>query len=318
MYKNFKELQASLSITTPKTLVVAAAHDAHTLEAVFIAAKALPIRYILVGDRKKIMTISKKLDNIPDLEYIIDGGDNADCACKAIALIREGRGDALMKGILETSTLLKAVLDKENGIRDAGTMSHLAMLESPSYHKLVAVTDGGMIPCPTLEQKATIVRNATYFYHGLGVKCPKIAALSASEAVSGKMPETMDASELHAMCDRGELGESLLEGPMSFDIAISRDAAEIKGYSSQISGDVDIFLAPNITVGNVLCKSLLYWGGAKMAGCVLGAKVPIVLVSRGATAEEKLLSITLCLGARQTNTKREKRESIYEATDDWQ
>jgi len=292
MYKGFKELIEKAAIK-PGTLVVAAAHDSHTLEAVYTAAKEFRLKYILVGDREKIMSISSTLGESPDLSTVINVENDIDCARKAVALIKDGCGDALMKGILDTGTLLKAVLHKENGIRGSGTLSHLAILETAAYHKLIGITDGGMIPNPTLEQKAEIAKNAAGYFRSLGYKKPKIAALCAFEKCSPKMQETVDAAELQAMCRKGELGECLLEGPLSFDIAVSSGSASIKGFKSEISGETDILLVPNITVGNVLGKGLIYWAGAKMAGCILGAKTPIVLASRGASAEEKLLSIML-------------------------
>ena len=294
MFAGFDELHGKPAGCTPKTLVAAAAHDEHTLEAIYDATKEFPMQYRLVGNREKIMAISTKLGTTPDPNAIVDATDDNDCARKAVALVRNGMGDLLMKGMLESGVLLKAVLDKDSGIRSSETLSHLAVLEVPGYHKLVGVTDGGMLPYPTLEQKAAIVRNTVAFYERLGFKQPKFAALSASESVSGKIPETVDAAELQAMCERGELGDCLLEGPLPFDISVSREAASVKGVSSKVSGDVDVFLVPNITAGNVLAKGLIYWGKTKMAGCVLGAKVPIVLVSRNATAEEKLFSIMLC------------------------
>ena len=297
MYRNFEELKNSLSTDAPKTMVVASAHDKHTLEAVYGAVKSLPMKYILVGVRDKIMEISGELGVTPNSEDILDAADDAECAVKSVKLIREGRGNVLMKGLIETGTLLKAALDKENGIRGTGTMSHLAILEVPGYHKLVGVTDGGMIPHPDLAQKADIIRNAVELFQRLGIKKPNVAALAAAEAVSDKMPETKDAAELQAMCERGELGECAVEGPLSFDIAVCKESAAIKKHPGKITGEVDIFAVPAVATGNILCKGLIYWGGAKMAGCVLGAKVPIVLVSRGATAEEKLFSIMLCLKA---------------------
>ena len=176
-------------------------------------------------------------------------------------------------------------------------MSHLAVLEVPGYHKLLSVTDGGMIPAPTLEQKRGLIQNTTTFYHRLGVPLPKIAALAASESVNPGIPDTVEAALLRDLCETGGLGQCLVEGPLSFDIAVGRAAADLKGCRSQISGDVDVLLVPNITAGNLFCKGLLLWGGAKMAGCVLGARAPIVLVSRGASVEEKVLSIMLCLCA---------------------
>ena len=297
MFRDFQGLRAGLEATPPKTLVVAAAHDVHTLEAVYAAEKEFPMQYILVGRRELILEISANLGFSPPSGAIVDGDDEDDCARKAVSLIRDGRGDVLMKGIIKTGRLLSAALDKSAGIRGSGTMSHLSILEISGYHKLIGITDGGMIPSPTLEQKADIVRNTVAFYERMGFHLPKIAALSASETVSVKIPETTEAAALQSMCEKGELGRCILEGPLSFDIAISRESAAIKGHSSGISGDTDVFLVPNITVGNVLVKGLLFWGGAKMAGCVLGAQIPVVLASRIATAEEKLLSIMLCLKA---------------------
>jgi len=293
--KSFDDLRAKLDKAAPKAIAVAAAHDKHTLEALFAAAKALPMRCIPVGDRQKILEIAAELGETIDAGSIIDCGDDADCARLAVSLVREGRANVLMKGILETGTLMKAVLDRETGIRDSGIMSHFAMLEIPAYHKVVIGTDGGILTNPTLEQKADIVRNAVSFCRKLGYGLPKIAALCASESVSDKMPETVDAAALQRMCENGELGDCLLEGPLSFDIAIDPESARVKGKASAITGDVDILLVPNITTGNVFVKGLLYWGGAKMAGCVIGARAPIVLLSRGASAEEKMLSILLCL-----------------------
>jgi len=292
MYRNFEELK-SIEKDIQSTLVVAAAHDMHTLEAVFASAKEHDTRYILVGHREKIITISTELGIVPDPDSIVDGGDDADCARIAVELIRSGNGNALMKGILDTATLLKAVLNKESGVRGSGTLSHLAMIESPGYHKLVGVTDGGMIPRPTFEQKIDIVKNAAGYFRNIGYKKPKIAALCAAETVSPKIPETVEAAELQEMCRKGELEDCILEGPISFDLAISKETAKIKGYKSEISGESDILLVPDITTGNVLVKSLVYWGKSKMAGCIIGAKVPIVLASRGASAEEKLLSIMI-------------------------
>ena len=226
-------------------------------------------------------------------DLIIDTQDDETSAKVAVSLIKDGTGDALMKGLVDTGTLLKAALDKNKGIRGSGTLSHLAILETPGYHKLLGITDGGMIPTPTFEQKIDIVENAAAFYRALGYKTPNIAALCASETVNPKIPETLEAAELQKMCAIGELGDCLLEGPLSFDLAISRESADIKGFQSKISGETDILLVPDFTVGNVLAKGLIYCAGAVMAGIILGAKTPIILTSRGASTKEKLLSILL-------------------------
>jgi len=294
MYKNLKELSDHITMK-PKTLIVAAAHDMDTLKAVYSASKKFRMRYILVGDREKIISFTSQLGYTPDNTTIIDCKEDAECAEKAVALIRQGTGGALMKGIIETGILLKAVLNKENGIRGTGTLSHLAILEPPEYHKLIGITDGGMIPNPTPDQKRDIVINAVKYYRSIGYEDPKIAALCASETINPKIQETVDAAELQDMCRKGDLGICTLEGPLSFDIAISKESAQKKGVTSEISGDTDIFLVPNITVGNVLAKGIIYWAKAKMAGCILGAQVPIVLTSRGASDEEKLYSIMMSL-----------------------
>jgi len=294
MFRSFSDIDRG-AIETHRTLVVAAAHDIHTLEAVFEAAKELGTQYILVGDREKIISLSSDIGYSPGSETIVDAIDTPTCASIAVDLIRTGSGNALMKGIIETGTLLKAVLNKESGIRGSGILSHLALLESPGYHKLIGVTDGGMIPSPTLEQKIGIVKNAVGFFNHIGYEKPKVAALCASETISPKIQETVEAAELQAMCRESGLGDCLLEGPISFDLAISKESAEIKSFKSEISGETDILLVPNITVGNVFMKGQIYWAGAKMAGCILGAEAPIVLASRGASAEEKLLSILISM-----------------------
>lgn len=297
--KSFDSLLARVRGAAPKTLVVAAAHDPHAMQAVFAAIRQLPLPFILVGNREKIDTIAAEMGWQIAPEQIVDAADDTDSAQKAVALVRQKQGDVLMKGALQTATLLKAVLDRENGIRGQAVMSHIAVLEVPAYHKLVAITDAGMNTHPDLTQKAAIAQNAVAFWRSLGCGVPKVAALAAVETVSDKMLETQDAAALAEEYRQSGREDYILEGPISFDLAASRESARIKGYQSQISGDVDIFLAPEITAANVLCKALQYWGGAKMAGCVLGARAPIVLTSRGASAEEKLLSILLCASAEE-------------------
>lgn len=296
----FEDLQSRLNSHNQKTLIVAAAHDKHVLEAILEATRRLPIDYKLVGNKDQIIEISKSLNWEIPLSKIIESYDDRKSATIAVNLVKQGKGDVLMKGILETSTLLKAVLNKETGLRkpeDNTVMSHIAVLEVPSYKKLIFVTDGGMIPHPTLEHKKELVKNSVKFLKSLGYTKPKVAALAAVETVSEKLPETVEAAELRKMYEKGEFEDCILEGPVSFDLSISPKVAETKKYMSEISGDVDVFLVPEITTGNVLSKSLISWGGAKMAGCILGVKNPIVLTSRGSSAEEKFLSILLCMSS---------------------
>ena len=297
MLSNFEELKKSAQGKGVKTIAVAAAADEHTLEALKDLEEHLSVRCFLVGERADIMRICSQISLKIEDSDIVDAEGEEDAAAKAVTLCAEGKADILMKGKLQTSTLLKAVLNKETGIRQGGLMSHLAVLESPAYHKLMFITDGGINPNPDASQKKAILENTVTFLHRLGYDVPNAAALAAVETLSDKMPETADAAELAQKNKNGEISGCYVEGPLSFDLAVSRESSEIKGVDTKLAGETDIFLMPNISAGNIMTKSLLYLGGAKMAGCVLGAKVPIVLTSRGATSEEKLLSFLLCLAA---------------------
>ena len=294
LHKNFDSLLKSRTGSRKCRLIVAAAHDPHTLGAIFEAAGVFGLEYELIGDGGKIVEIAAQMGRELPVGCVHNTGDDDETARKSVAMAKKITDGVLVKGLIETSTLLRAVVNREDGIRAADTMSHVAFLELPGYHKLVAVTDGGMIQNPSLEQKADIVNNVANLYRTAG-QVPKIACLSSSETVSLKFEESVHGARLKEMAAEGAFGDVMLEGPISFDLAISRKAAEKKGYASPICGDVDVFFVPNITVGNVMCKCLIEWAGAKMAGIVLGATLPIVLVSRAASAEEKLNSIALCL-----------------------
>ena len=293
MYSNFGELQKSRK--GESKLVVAAAHDEFTLEAVFKAAEVFGLSYQLVGDEEKIKRICEKLGKEPN--GVIHSTSDEEIAKKAVSLIKEVVDGILVKGHIETSTLLKAVVNKEYGIRKAKTMSHIAFLEISAYKKLLAVTDGGMCANPNLEQKIDIVKNAINLYKNMADDnyIPKVAALAASETLNPKLDDSVHADELRKLAHSGEFGSVVFEGPISFDLAVSKKSADKKGYESPVCGDVDIFLMPGITSGNVFCKCLIEWAGAKMAGVVVGASAPIVLVSRSASTDEKLNSIAICL-----------------------
>ena len=290
----FPALRDKLHDLPPKTAVVAAAHDEHTLQAVFAARRDGLIRPILVGRKEEILSIACRLGEEADPPQVVDAGEDPDCAAKSVELVRSGEGSMLIKGMLPTGTLLKAVVNRETGIRASEVMSHVAILDVPSYHKLLYVTDGGMVVAPDLEQKRHILKNAVDFCRFLGYDCPKAAALCAVETVNPAMPETADAAALKAEGERGDFGPCLVEGPIALDLATDSEAARVKGYHSPVAGDVDILLAPSIAAGNLLGKSLYGLAGGEMAGVVLGAKVPITVNSRGATAEEKYWSILIC------------------------
>ena len=189
--------------------------------------------------------------------------------------------------------MLKPVLQKENGLLVDRTISHIAIHEMNNYHKLLAATDGGIIMYPDLKMKKQIVENAVSLFHKFGYKNPKVAILTAIEKTNKKMPETIDAQELKQMNIDGEIKDCVVEGPISYDLTMSKESAEIKGFASPVTGNADILVVPNMLTGNILGKSLIYSANAKMAGLVIGAKVPIVLTSRGATYREKYLSIII-------------------------
>lgn len=289
----FDELKETLHDLPVKQAVVAAAHDEHTLQAVFAARRDGFIRPILVGERKEIFSIARRLGEELEEDQVIEASGEQACAQQAVALIREGKGELLIKGMLQTGTILKAVVSKENGIRRSEVMSHVAILDVPSYHKLLFITDGGMVVAPDLEQKRHILKNAVEFCRFLGYERPKAAALCAVETVTAAMPETQDAARLKEEGGRGEFGPCEVEGPISLDLATDRDAARTKHYQSSVAGDADILLVPAIAVGNVLGKALYGLAGGEMAGVVLGAQVPITVNSRGASAQEKYWSILI-------------------------
>lgn len=291
MIKSFDDLKILVrNDTEKKTVVVAAADDEHTLEGIHAAMTAGLIKSVLIGDREKIKQIIKNKGFAIDAP-VIDISDEQKAAQKAVAVIREGNAHFLMKGKLQTATLLKEVVHKETGLNQGKNMSHIGLFEIPTYHKLVVITDGGMLLYPDLAQKKAILENAVETLARIGNECPKVAVMAASEAVNPKAPESVDAAELKKMYLSGQIKSCIVEGPISYDLAMSSQAAEIKGYVSPVAGDADIMLMPSMSAGNLAAKALTVSGKAKMAGIVVGAKVPIVLVSRGASSEEKFLSL---------------------------
>jgi len=294
MLKNFAQLREKAGASAPKTVAVACAHDAHTLEAVLHASSEGILRYILIGRKDDILHIGRQLGhNIAD-DAIINAETDEESAAIAVGLVKDGTADFIQKGLMQTATLLKAVVNKTTGIGLGRPMSHTALLEIPGYHKLLGVTDGGMIPAPDLEAKKAIVHNAVDIFRNLGYEKPMVSAVCAAETVSPKITETVDAAALKESALAGELGRCYVEGPISFDLAVNKASAEIKGYESPVTGETDIVLVPNITAGNMMVKSLIEFAGAKMVGVVTGAKCPVALNSRSASFEEKYNSLLAC------------------------
>lgn len=294
MLRSFEQLRENVGTEKLRTVAVACAHDAHTLEAVLQAAGEGILNYTLIGHRDDILRIGRELGHTISPDAVIDMDTDEESAKAAVQLVRDGRADFIQKGLMQTATILKAVVNKETGIGQGRPMSHTALLEIPGYHKLLGVTDGGMIPCPDLETKKAIVQNAVDMFHQLGYERPFVSAVCAAENVSPKIIETVDAAALKEAALAGELGNCYVEGPISFDLAVNQVSAQIKGYQSPVAGETDILLVPNITAGNIMVKALIEFGEAKMVGVVTGAKCPIALNSRSASFEEKYNSLLAC------------------------
>ena len=273
-------------------LSVAAAHDEEVLLAIKSATEMNIITPILVGQEDKIRKISDEINFDLNGIKIIDKETIEECAEVAVKLVSSKEADFVMKGLLDTSVILKAVLNKEWGLRTDSLLSHVMVYEADFYPKLLVTTDGGMNIAPNYEQKVKILKNAIKATEPLGLETIKVCALAAKEKVNPKMQATVDAKELEDACKNGEFGENVIvEGPLAFDLAVSKEACEVKGFKTEVGGDVDIILMPTIEVGNGIGKAFTYAAGAKSAGIIMGAKAPIVLVSRSDTHESKLYSI---------------------------
>ncbi len=293
MLKTFDEVLNKAKDYGPKKMAVASAGAEDVLKAVEAARKERLTDSILVGDKKEIIQIANEVGVNPANYEIIDRPDKTEATRCAVELVRNKKASILMKGMIGTARLLKAILDKEIGLRTDRMLSHVYTLEIKNYNRLLTMTDGAMSISPDLKQKAQIIQNAIYYTHSLGIEKPKVAVVGALELVNPDMPATIDAACLSKMSERGQIVGGIVDGPLGFDNAISKEAAKHKGVESPVSGEVDIVLVPNIESGNIFAKGLVYLSEAIPAGLLLGAKAPVVLVSRSDSAESKLYSIAL-------------------------
>lgn len=276
-----------------RRLAVAAAADKPVLEAIKTAYKEGIIIPVLVGNKSEIEKICKEIDfDLTGIE-IYNENNPAVSSVKAVELIREGKADILMKGLVSTAPLLKAVLDKEKGLRKASTLSHFALIESPYYHKLIGVTDAAMNIAPEFSEKIHIINNSVEVYHRLGIKNPKVAIIGPLEVVNPKIESTTHAAMLNVMNKRSQIQGCIVDGPFAIDNAVSKKAAEHKGIIGDVAGDADILVAPDLNSGNILYKTLMFMGGCTSAAVIMGAKVPVVLTSRADTDKSKMMSIAL-------------------------
>ena len=296
MYQNFEAIiEAVKQQPTKKTICIANAasdkmlHLAHELQAQDIC------NMILVGDEAQIKAFAEK--EAVDLAgvKVIHATETEEIARLAVTEVSAGRADVYVKGSMNTSDFLRSVLNKEVGLRTGSKLSVLTCYEVPGQKKLFFLTDGGMVVAPDVNDKAAIVTNAVNVLHNMGIAEPKVAILSSNEKVSEKIPSTVDAQALCQMAEEGKLPKAIYEGPIAFDVAMRPDAAKEKKIESRVTGDVDLFLVPNIETGNCLGKAIGYFGGGDTAGLVIGARKPVVMSSRAASIRGKLASVAWAL-----------------------
>lgn len=291
--KSFDDILSAVKDKLPKRVAVAAAQDAAVMETVRGAREQKLAEFTLVGDIDKIKETAQKLGVDLDDVALVHEPDDRKAAYRAVALVSSGQADVLMKGLINTADLLRAVLDKEIGLRTGRILSHIAVCEVPGLDRLLMITDGGMNIAPTLQQKADIIQNSIQLAKVLGISPAKVAILAAVEVVNSDMPVTLEAAALTKMADRGQIRGAIVDGPLALDNALNLEAAKHKGISSPVAGGADILVTPDIEAGNILGKSLVYLARAKLAGLILGAAKPVVVTSRADTYEAKLISIAL-------------------------
>lgn len=288
-----------------EAIPTAVAHpcEASALEGAMDAGENGLIVPILVGPAEKIREVAKSIGIQLGKTEIVNASHSQDSAAKAVALIREGKAELLMKGSLHTDELMGAVVSRDGGLRTARRISHVFVMDVPTYHKVLIITDGAINIAPTLEDKVDICQNAIDLVISLGLKRPKVAILAAVETVTSKMPATIDAAALCKMSERKQITGAILDGPLAFDNAISKEAAKTKGIQSEVAGDPDILLAPDLESGNILAKQLSFLANADSAGLVLGAKVPIILTSRADSVRSRIASCAVAMMAAHARRK---------------
>ncbi|MGD8623286.1 MAG: bifunctional enoyl-CoA hydratase/phosphate acetyltransferase [Anaerolineae bacterium] len=291
--QTFTELLEAAKDKGPKTVAVAAGHQAEVMLASLDAELAGLAEVILVGDEPKIQQIAVEENFDISRMEVIHTPHSREAAWQVMKLVNDGRADIAMKGKVETSDFLRAALSKDLALRTGRLFTHVAAFEIPEFDRLIFISDAGVVVAPDLEQKVQIVQNAIYVAHALHISLPRVAVLAATEVVNPKIPTTLDAANLSKMADRGQIRGGLVDGPLALDNAISPESAKIKGIKSEVAGYADILITPDIEAGNVLAKAITYFAQGKMAGVVVGARCPLILPSRSDTREAKLVSLAL-------------------------
>jgi len=296
--RTLEQLAEGLKGAPARRVAVAAGHDENTIQAAARAASDGIARVILVGNAGRIEGLCKEYGLDIGVFAVIDERDEATAGAKARDMVRDGEADVLMKGLIATDKYMHLILDKDQGLLPKGAvLSHITVLDIPAYQethgKLLIVSDVAVIPAPDLATKVKMVGYAVDAAHSFGIGQPKVALLAANEKVSDKMPATMDAAIIAKMAERGQIKGALVDGPLALDVALSREACEIKGLASAVEGDADILIFPNIETGNVFYKAATILGGASLAAVVVGTSAPCVLTSRADSEDSKFYSIAL-------------------------
>ena len=292
--RKLEEMFEVLRSKPKKRLVAAYANDDHTICAVNAAVKEGLIDAILVGDEARIAEVCKA-ENIDINNFkVIHETDDVKAATKACDIINAGEADILMKGLLPTDKYMRAILNKERGLCPPNvTLAHVAVIENPNYHKLLVVSDCAIIPLPDLKQKQTLLKYVTTTAKAIGIECPKVAMVTATEQMSAGIPACVDAAIIAKMAERGQIKGCMVEGPISLDLALDAETAAIKGMKNPVAGDADCLVFPNLESSNVFYKCCTKFDKSEVGAMLMGAKVPCVLSSRGDTAKTKLYSIAL-------------------------
>ena len=294
MSKTFDDLLSTVNQCSKKILSVSVAQDKAVLEAVKAAKERKIADSILVGDEDKIRAIGTELGMNMDEYKIIDEKDITAASLKAVQLVHDGEADMYMKGLLDTKTFLNSVLDKEVGLRTGKPLSHVCVFEIPGIDRLLFLSDVAFMPYPTLEDKKAIIEYTVEIAQACGVDCPKVAPLAAVEVVNPKMPVTVEAAELTRMNEEGEITGCIVDGPLSLDIALYKEAAEEKGaLGRKVAGDADILVFPDIHAGNLVYKAIVHMVDVKNGNILTGTKAPVILTSRSDSCEAKVNSIAL-------------------------
>ncbi|HEU4665743.1 MAG TPA: bifunctional enoyl-CoA hydratase/phosphate acetyltransferase [Dokdonella sp.] len=291
----YERLLRAAQALPPIRVAVAHPCNREALEAAIEARDAGLVVPVLIGPRARVDAAAREAGLSLDGIERVDVEHSHAAAAAAVALARECKVDAVMKGSLHTDELLHAVLDRDKGLRTARRVSHAFLMDVPNYPRPLLITDAAVNIAPTLAEKADIVQNAIDLMHRVGYEHPRVAILSAVETVNPAIPSTIEAAALCKMADRGQIGGGVLDGPLAFDNAVSEEAARIKGIVSPVAGRADVLVVPDLESGNMLYKQLVYLAGADAAGVVLGARVPIILASRSDSVRIRLASCALAV-----------------------